>query len=588
MNVSARTPNVPTAVPDGAAGRRAKTSGFSDAFGERQLVFDAAAGSSLEILRFKPEFSDAPEFEAALRARVEQVGHLQHPSLATVQSVDRTDDGLTLVSKHVSGRRISELLAKAHGPAFALELIRLVTPALAAIQRAGDHVAHGALSADRIVVTRDGRLVVVEHVLGSAIESLNLPRTRLQEMGLVVPEGAEPIAFDARTDMTQLGFIALALLMGRRLDPADYPAKVQGLFDEFVQGGTSPILAGKMRGWLERAMQISVRSFTSARDAHDAFSDLPDEMDVRISESGRGLLEFPVEPTPAPMPIPVIQNDRVVEPREERKPQLVIAHPLPHVHAHSMPEPVAAAVIQQAAPTWRFGRFTPWIMGALGLVAAGEGVALFVLPYTGSSAAVVEVKSPGADAARTVPAPPPVSQPAAATPAPVASGAPDPAVAKPADIALAGVAPAVTPAVPAGPRFGAMAVTSPIELQVLKDGQLVGSSVGSIALNEGPHTLEFVNEPLGFKFRQTVTVKNGQLTSVKIAVPNGRISINAVPWAEVLIDGTPAGETPLANLSLPIGTHEIVFRHPQLGERKQTVIVKVDGLLKITQTLDSK
>ena len=133
-----------------------------------------------------------------------------------------------------------------------------------------------------------------------------------------------------------------------------------------------------------------------------------------------------------------------------------------------------------------------------------------------------------------------------------------------------------------------MTVTSPVELQVLKDGQVVGSSVGSIALGEGPHVLEFVNEALGFKYRQTVNVKNGQMTSVKIAVPNGRISINASPWAEVLIDGAPAGETPLANLSLPIGTHEIVFRHPQLGEKKQSVIVKVEGLLKITQAMGAK
>jgi hypothetical protein len=90
--------------------------------------FDPATGSSIEVLRFKPEFSDAPDFETALRARVEQVGHLQHPSLATVQSVERTDEGLSLLSRHVAGRRVSQLLPKAHGPAFALELIRLVTP----------------------------------------------------------------------------------------------------------------------------------------------------------------------------------------------------------------------------------------------------------------------------------------------------------------------------------------------------------------------------------------------------------------------------------------------------------------------------
>ena len=106
-------------------------------------------------------------------------------------------------------------------------------------------------------------------------------------------------------------------------------------------------------------------------------------------------------------------------------------------------------------------------------------------------------------------------------------------------------------------------------------------------MNEGTHLLEFVNEVTGFRYSQSVTVRAGKMTSVSIAVPKGRVSINAVPWAEVLIDGSAQGQTPLANLSLPIGSHEIVFRHPQLGERKQTVVVKVEGLAKVTQTFQS-
>jgi hypothetical protein len=35
---------------------------------------------------------------------------------------------------------------------------------------------------------------------------------------------------------------------------------------------------------------------------------------------------------------------------------------------------------------------------------------------------------------------------------------------------------------------------------------------------------------------------------------------------------------------LPIGTHQITFRHPELGTRTQTVVVKVDGSSKVTQT----
>jgi serine/threonine-protein kinase len=60
---------------------------------------------------------------------------------------------------------------------------------------------------------------------------------------------------------------------------------------------------------------------------------------------------------------------------------------------------------------------------------------------------------------------------------------------------------------------------------------------------------------------------------VPVSVPDGRVSLNALPWAEVLIDGRPVGTTPLANLAVPIGHHEVVFRHPQFGERKQNLTV---------------
>jgi hypothetical protein len=158
----------------------------------------------------------------------------------------------------------------------------------------------------------------------------------------------------------------------------------------------------------------------------------------------------------------------------------------------------------------------------------------------------------------------------AATPAP-APAPPAPAPAEPASVA-------------AGPKFGGLTVTAAIPLQVFKNGQLIGTNAAPIATNEGSQTVLLINEALGFRLSQTVTVKGGQMTSLNISVPNGRVSINAVPWAEVLIDGTPAGQTPLANLSLPIGTHEVVFRHPQFGERKQTITVKADGLTRVSQS----
>src|SRR5262252_6386562 len=101
---------------DGSARRRQYTPGLSDGLCERQLLFDDTTASSVEFLRFKVELGDAAGFEAALRTRVETLGRLRNPSIASVRGVERTGDGLALVSNHVGGRRLSELLQDAHGP----------------------------------------------------------------------------------------------------------------------------------------------------------------------------------------------------------------------------------------------------------------------------------------------------------------------------------------------------------------------------------------------------------------------------------------------------------------------------------------
>jgi serine/threonine-protein kinase len=85
--------------------------------------------------------------------------------------------------------------------------------------------------------------------------------------------------------------------------------------------------------------------------------------------------------------------------------------------------------------------------------------------------------------------------------------------------------------------------------------------------------LDLVSTPLEFRTTASVQIAAGKIATAVVAVPNGSLSVNALPWAEVEIDGRPAGTTPLANLSLPIGSHEIVWKNPQLGERRRTVAV---------------
>ena len=59
-------------------------------------------------------------------------------------------------------------------------------------------------------------------------------------------------------------------------------------------------------------------------------------------------------------------------------------------------------------------------------------------------------------------------------------------------------------------------------------------------------------------------------------VDTGQVYVNARPWADVWIDGRLVGTTPLSAVSVPTGTHEIIWRHPEFGERRQTVVVSAD------------
>lgn len=134
----------------------------------------------------------------------------------------------------------------------------------------------------------------------------------------------------------------------------------------------------------------------------------------------------------------------------------------------------------------------------------------------------------------------------------------------------------VASAAPAGTSGGWLTFETPIEMQVIEAGQVLGTTgADRLMVPAGRRQLQLIAAPYGFQTTATVDVGVGRTVAIPIAVPNGRLSINAVPWADVWLDGQPLGSTPLANLTLPIGDHVVVWRHPELGERRQTVQVGV-------------
>jgi hypothetical protein len=129
---------------------------------------------------------------------------------------------------------------------------------------------------------------------------------------------------------------------------------------------------------------------------------------------------------------------------------------------------------------------------------------------------------------------------------------------------------------------GWVSISSPVELQVLEGGTIVGTTTAArLMLPVGHHDLTVSNATLGFDAPVRVDIAPGRTATISVPLPSGTVSLNALPWANVWIDGREIGTTPVANIELPIGAHEILWRHPQLGDRRQTVTVTTKTPLRL-------
>jgi hypothetical protein len=137
------------------------------------------------------------------------------------------------------------------------------------------------------------------------------------------------------------------------------------------------------------------------------------------------------------------------------------------------------------------------------------------------------------------------------------------------------------------PVAGWVAVASPFPVEMLEHDEVVGASgAAKVMLAAGKHEVLLRNESLGFEAPRTITVVPGQVVSVAIDPPKGLLNVNARPWADVLIDGVMAGQTPLSGLPLAIGPHQVTFRHPQFGERTERVDVTARGVNRVSVDLN--
>ncbi len=425
---------------------------FKDGLGERRHIADPSGNDTLELLCLRSELSTVPSFEFALRERVSRLSNFRNPQFGRTRSVERMNDAsLAMVSERPAGVRLSEMLINADQRRLGLDinsalcLIRQLVPAIAAFHEAAREAAHGAIGPERILITPDGRLVVMEYVLGAALEQLRFPREKYwSELRVALPSSAGLPRFDQRADVTQMGVVALSLILGRPMRDDEFPARVADVVASTwavsPRGGFEPLPSG-LRAWLGRALQLDSRTgFTSAIEARAELDRVvADAPDVVASQAS--LNAFLARYNGTPM-VP-------------GRPSLILQLPV----AAQAAAPVAAGMPPSAPPIWTPPRGTKLAQQATPVGTERPPAT----PPRGTPVAPAASVATQANTAAPVQTPPRGTAPAAPPPAAVnpAAGA-TPALGTPRPPSAAAAA-ALTPALgtPRPPSAAAAAALTP-------------------------------------------------------------------------------------------------------------------------------
>lgn len=635
---------------------------FTDGLGERHQT-NGPGGEALQVFTLRRDLTTASAFEFALRERISRLAGFSHECFGPVRGVSRlgTDaSSLALVSDHVVGDRLSNILAVADRELIPLEidaalvLIQQLVDAVAVLHDSVRDVCHGAIAPERIVVTPQGTLVLVEHVLGGALSSLQYSRDRYwKELRVALPSSAGAPHFDRRADVTQVGAVALALITGRPLADNHYPDRVSEIVSRVgavsASGGLEP-LPDAFRAWLSRALQLDARqSFGSATDARE-------ELQRVLSETGyvpapaklqaflaqyRPLALTPAAPTasapiafPSASPIPAKRPPsspslslpqpprRIVEPSSINRRAVPPARPA----MKSMPPPrrrrmVAAALFAAVASmaTLTAGTYLTSMesrSGGTGRLMVNSNPSGAIVTIDGRSRGTTPMSMallPGEHHLEVISESGRHSEPVYVLPnesivrffdigelasarAEAAAAEAAPTDAEPASVEAIAPAPtvettntSVPKSTPATAGNGWISVSAPVELRVSVNRKLLGTSrTARIPAPAGRHEVEITSEALGYKVARDVTVTAGKVSTIPLQWPTGSLSMNALPWAEVTVNGERIGETPIGNLALPIGMHDVVFRHPELGDQRHRVTVTAHEPARISVDMRKK
>jgi serine/threonine-protein kinase len=538
-------------------------------------------------------------------------GKINHPNIVMVYDVGEVDGKKFIAMEFVEGRTLAEILAK-DGPlplSRTAKFIHQIADGLAYAHGYG--IVHRDIKPGNILVTADDKVKISDFGLARLQSSGSVTQTghAVGSPSYMSPEQVQGLAVDGRSDMFSLGVLFYELLTQKRPfegeslttvifkiikdtppPPSTLNKAIPQVIDDIVAKMTAkdpsfryPSCADVAKAMLPfitdntsfpLTSSDAVKTVTFSRkkgaDKHDTPPKSRKAVGKPMGALIAGLILFVAaiiggvmyfKPGSTPLEPPRIASEQPTSkpapaPKEEGKPALA-----PKVEEKPSGAPPAEQDKQAPKPTTAPGRN----LGALTVITSPSGAVVKVDgKEKGKTPLTITDAQPGEHKVE-------MSRAGHATSYKTVTVKAD-------ESAMVEVK--------LEPKGGKLHVDAPENAAVFFDGTRVGT--GPVTKDVGEGNVRISVEKEGFAaFTHTAAVKTGETVNVTAklhTLGKGTISVTAIPWGNVYINGKEMGATPKELSGIPEGKVEVKLTNPGYKPFVTSIMVRADEQTDVAHT----
>ncbi len=170
-------------------------------------------------IKFLPkQISTDTEERKRFEIEAQAAAALNHPNIATIYSIEETDDQMFITMEYVKGKELKYLVETGHAPSLQInEVIKIViqiAEGLEAAHKIG--IIHRDIKSQNIMITDDGKTKIMDFGLAKIKGGIQLTKTgsTVGTAAYMSPEQASGKEVDHRTDIWSFGVVLYEMLCG--------------------------------------------------------------------------------------------------------------------------------------------------------------------------------------------------------------------------------------------------------------------------------------------------------------------------------------------------------------------------------------